>query len=197
MAKRNTRRRRYRRKNMRGGAFSPDEFQILSSRGLEYDQIETLQTLGISFDEIMQTINEVMNQGPDGFHGNSDDMAEQVMSIYTNETPINVNPIEDDDDSFETQGTMNIDELNESNDTDISGYTTEEDINGGKKHRRTKKKRITKKRISKKGRKSRKNKKLNQKAGTCYGSGVGANSYDPNYSIYNTNMLKLFPYKST
>jgi hypothetical protein len=30
----------------------------------------------------------------------------------------------------------------------------------------------------------------------CYGNGVGANSYDPNYSIYNTNMLKLFPYKA-
>jgi hypothetical protein len=31
--------------------------------------------------------------------------------------------------------------------------------------------------------------------GTCYGRGVGANNYDPNYTIYNTNLLKLFPYK--
>ncbi len=55
---------------------------------------------------------------------------------------------------------------------------------GGKKRRRktSKKKRIT--------RKSRK-----QRGGMCYGNGVGANSNDPNYSIYNTNMLKLFPYK--
>lgn len=35
-----------------------------------------------------------------------------------------------------------------------------------------------------------------QRGGTCYGNGVGANNYDPNYSIYNTNMLKLFPYKA-
>lgn len=30
--------------------------------------------------------------------------------------------------------------------------------------------------------------------GTCYGKGVGANNYDPNYSIYNTRELSLFPY---
>ena len=48
-----------------------------------------------------------------------------------------------------------------------------------------------------------KNKKKNKKStrrrsfkgGTCYGSGVGANNYDPNFSIYNTRELQLFPYK--
>jgi hypothetical protein len=44
--------------------------------------------------------------------------------------------------------------------------------------------------------KTRKNKKHRQRGGQCYGRGVGSNSYDPNYSIYNTNMLKLFPYKT-
>ena len=28
-----------------------------------------------------------------------------------------------------------------------------------------------------------------------YGTGVGANCHDPNKSIFNTNLLKLFPYK--
>jgi hypothetical protein len=48
------------------------------------------------------------------------------------------------------------------------------------------------------GRKSyrRKRSYKKQKGGTCYGRGIGANSYEPNYSIYNTNLLKLFPYKS-
>jgi len=55
-------------------------------------------------------------------------------------------------------------------------------------NRKTHKQRIYRK--SKKNKKSRK-----QKGGTCYGSGVGANSYDPNYSIYNTRELKLFPYR--
>jgi len=62
---------------------------------------------------------------------------------------------------------------------------------GGRKRRRTmKKSRTTKKRTMKK-RRGRK-----QKGGNCYGSGVGANTYDPNYSIYNTNQLQLFPYRT-
>lgn len=39
-------------------------------------------------------------------------------------------------------------------------------------------------------------KKRSQRGGQCYGRGVGANTFDPNYSIYNTNMLNLFPYRS-
>lgn len=38
--------------------------------------------------------------------------------------------------------------------------------------------------------------KSSQRGGTCYGSGVGANSYDPNFSIYNTRQLGLFPYSA-
>jgi hypothetical protein len=52
-------------------------------------------------------------------------------------------------------------------------------------------KRIRTKRTSRKSRRTRK-----QKGGVLYGRGYGANCYDPNYSIYNTNMLKLFPYSS-
>jgi hypothetical protein len=58
---------------------------------------------------------------------------------------------------------------------------------GGKRRRRKTRKNI-------KGRKARKSRK--QRGGMCYGNGVGANSYDPNYSIYNTNMLNLFPYRT-
>jgi hypothetical protein len=41
-----------------------------------------------------------------------------------------------------------------------------------------------------KGRKSRK-----QRGGMRYGTGVGSNCFDPNFSIYNTPALSLFPYK--
>lgn len=35
-----------------------------------------------------------------------------------------------------------------------------------------------------------------QKGGSgCFGTGVGANNNDPNFSIYNTRELQLFPYK--
>jgi hypothetical protein len=52
-----------------------------------------------------------------------------------------------------------------------------------------------------KTRKSKKNnrrtrRRKNLRGGTCYGTGVGANNFDPNFSIYNTRTLQLFPYKS-
>ena len=43
-----------------------------------------------------------------------------------------------------------------------------------------------------KNKKSHKNKFI---GGQRYGTGVGSNCYDPNLSIFNTNLLKLFPYK--
>ena len=47
-----------------------------------------------------------------------------------------------------------------------------------------------------KTRKTRKVKSKKMKGGQqVYGRGYGANCYDPNFSIYNTNELKLFPYK--
>jgi hypothetical protein len=57
---------------------------------------------------------------------------------------------------------------------------------------KNKNKKYTRKYRNKKTRHSRRNK---QKGGACYGSGVGSNDYDPNFSIYNTRELQLFPYK--
>ena len=71
------------------------------------------------------------------------------------------------------------------------------DIRGGL-NKRNKKSKSRKVKKSKKGRKSKNTRKSKkQRGGTCYGSGVGANNYDPNFSIYNTRELKLFPYKSS
>ena len=71
----------------------------------------------------------------------------------------------------------------------VTDYTTnessdeeDEDQNGGKRR---------------KTRKNKKGKTRKQRGGQCYGRGIGANSYDPNFSIFNTNELQLFPYKPT
>jgi hypothetical protein len=57
------------------------------------------------------------------------------------------------------------------------------------------KKRTTKTKY-RKNYKNYKNKKTRkQRGGNCYGRGVGSNNYEPNYSIYNTRSLQLFPYK--
>lgn len=209
MAKRHTRHRRQRRnrrRTMKGGTFTEQELQQLQS---SYDitftpnQISTLQALGVSINEIIQKIHTIQNSGSSG----PDDIPEQVVIELLNEH-IFENPntqhldaiphVNDLDQSFQSQGTMDIDELNTSqgtmnldelNSSRMSGYTSGEaesdDEFGGRRR-----KRMTKKRHGKKSRKTRK-----QRGGMCFGNGVGANSYDPNYSIYNTNMLKLFPYK--
>ena len=36
-----------------------------------------------------------------------------------------------------------------------------------------------------------------QRGGMCFGNGVGENNYEPNFSIYNTRELSLFPYRPT
>ena len=102
---------------------------------------------------------------------------------------------QDESNIMDMDQSLHLSDLN-TTEADNSGYTTGADDDeslmdmsfGGKKRR---KRSSTKKRRGKKTRKNRRK----QKGGICYGNGVGANSYDPNYSIYNTNMLKLFPYK--
>jgi len=47
------------------------------------------------------------------------------------------------------------------------------------------------------GGKRRRTMRHGKKGGMCYGRGVGMNAYDPNFSIYNTRELELFPYRPT
>jgi len=74
------------------------------------------------------------------------------------------------------------------------GFTDEEDNDddeqeGGKKRNKKTKKCRTRKC------KTRKHNRNNKKGGTgLIGRGYGANCSEPNYNIYNTNLLKLFPY---
>jgi hypothetical protein len=205
MVKRHT---RHKKRNMKGGAFTQGEIQELRERGFTANQIESLQDLGVSINDIMQKVNIILNQDS---HVDPDYMTEQVMVELLNENIFGnaTNQIDaiphaaddihdiDMDESFDSQGTMNLNELNISNRSRDSGYTTSEDISfdefGGKRRRRTSRKNHRNKR-----RRTRRNSSRNVtlKGGMCFGRGVGANSYDPNYSIYNTNMLNLFPYKA-
>jgi len=67
--------------------------------------------------------------------------------------------------------------------------TTNNSMNGGRRRRRY----STKKRRSN----IRRNKShRRQKGGAMYGTGYGANCNDTNFSIYNTNLTKLFPYRT-
>jgi hypothetical protein len=86
-----------------------------------------------------------------------------------------------------------VEEMQEGEDTTIESQSSFDSNAMGKKSKKSKKSKKTKK--NKKSKKSKKSRTRKQKGGICYGSGVGANDYDPNFSIYNTRELQLFPYK--
>ena len=131
-------------------------------------------------------------------------LTDKALNISTN---LNDTIISEEDENpnnltIPTFEPLTLSDLNTSNIS--STNTTKEDISiGGKKRKTMKKRKTIKKRKTMKKCKtlrkrnySRKNNRK-QRGGTCYGNGVGANSYDPNFSIYNTRELQLFPYKPT
>jgi hypothetical protein len=75
------------------------------------------------------------------------------------------------------------------NGSNVSMNSSVGSMNAGRRMRRH-----TKKRNLKSGHK-RSHRRL--RGGAMYGTGYGANCNDPNYSIYNTNLTKLFPYRPT
>ena len=144
------------------------------------------------------------NQGANGFNiargpmtidelndndGNMDVDNDENAGLYEpNEEPRN------EENQGETNyEAMDVDETNEES----------RNVEGGKrktKKRRTSKKqtrKTMKKRNARKNKKTKKNRKTGKKGGALYGTGVGANCYDPNFSIYNTRELTLFPYRTT
>lgn len=221
MVNKKTHKRRLNRKKkiMKGGAYNPEELDTLRNNNFTDNQIETLENMDIPINEVMRKINDKINEGE-----NSDDITDIVMAeimdenIFQNQNNnvMNIEPIQnneedeedihylydnDDDDDLNSSRNSSI-HLSDLNDSRMSGYTTNPDESfrsdqsfGGKKIRKRLSKKIKKNKKGKKSRKNRKSKK--QRGGTCYGSGVGANNYDPNFSIHNTRELKLFPYNSS
>ena len=190
---------------MRGGDFSEEQKTVLQNSGFYPGQIERFQLMGLTFAQVNQKIQEITG---DNYHGNSDDLVEAVEQALDEEHMNQGMPPPAQDvanhnmDIYnDDAGQMNMNELDM--DIDQEGTDNEadsdDDMNGGRKKRRTMKKRKgrkTRKLGRKNGRKtSRKSRK--QRGGVCYGNGVGANNYDPNFSIYNTRELTLFPYNPT
>lgn len=118
------------------------------------------------------------------------------------------------DDSFNLGSADTSLSTNFTDDTDMSDTSMSV---GGRRKRKTRrrtrksKRRSTKKRIHKR-RKTRKVHKRRRthtrrtykrrprqpkmKGGQCFGNGVGANTDDPNFSVYNTRLPTLFPYQA-
>jgi len=140
---------------------------------------DTLNLDNTNMRDSMDTINESMTNIGDDYDYNND------SSILSN-------------------GSLHLSDLNEDDgEISLANTTIEDDSIGGKKRKMAKKRNSTKKRKTMNKRKTMKKRRVvkkrkhtkKQKGGMCYGNGVGANSYDPNFSIYNTRELELFPYK--
>jgi len=202
--------------------FSNEDFNLLEQNNLNMNLIRSsLQQnnpeTGIPFtpQELIQDLYEndqnnelnisgISNASNDEHNFNDEDLDN---SFTTMDDSINTTGDTNGDDSIildenedlnnsfmSDEGSLHLSDLND----DVSVNTTNEDISyGGKKRRKTMKKRRKGKKIRrtiKKRKNGDKSKTKRKQRGGCYGSGVGANNNDPNFSIYNTNLLKLFPY---
>ena len=201
---------------MKGGDFTEEQKTVLQNSGFYPGQIERFQLMGLTFEQVNQKLQEIMGED---FHGNSDDVAEAVEQAldeehmnqgmpnnnnHMNQGMPHDNHMDDGDDHMDLAGPMNLNDLDVDSDyaaTD-SEAESDDDMNGGRRRKRTMKKRKGRKTMkTRKGRKTMKMRKgrktRRQRGGVCYGNGVGANNYDPSFSIYNTRELTLFPYKPT
>jgi len=224
MAKKQTRNRRQnkqkkrilRTKKMKGGAYSEIQIRHLENRGFSEDQIQELQNMNIPFANVVNVMSLIMNQGEYGFQGNPDEFTQQVMNRLQEDDTFAPIPHAQYDPHYmdvEDNGSLHLSDLDVSQRSTPSGFTSEANDTfytpeipefslstissgdestaseyGGRRNKRKTRRKL------KKGKKTNKNRHI-QKGGTCYGNGVGANSYDPNFSIYNTRELELFPYR--
>lgn len=178
--------RRYKRK-MFGGLDDISNGPLnLSDLNQEYDGDDELNISGISnysddgpnyLDDSFIDITDTGSMLDDTTVGNDS----RLNSLYSN-------------DFNDSQGSLHLSDLNISNNSSLN--TTREDKEGGGRKRKIKSKRKTIKK-RKHIRKTSNKKSRKQRGGMCFGNGVGANSYNPNFSIYNTRELTLFPYKPT
>jgi len=148
--------------------------------------------------------NEELNLS--GITNNSEDfhnLDNMDLSFPNNEDSMNTTNDDSDilsennfDNNYSLSSNDNSLHLSDLNDNNSSYNTTREDYSFGGKKRQSLKKYMWKKKYKGiKKNKSYKKYRRNQKGGICYGRGVGANNYNPNFSIYNTRELQLFPYR--
>jgi len=184
-------------RKMVGGDFSQEETQQLLNMGFTQDDIQILSNTGVGLNIIQMSLSQVNPATGAPFtpqeliqsvnEANEEiENLDEAAAVPNQENgvagvpgaPYNDIPVAPGANYVEEQGPgLNME--------DLGPYSPRSVTEMGGRRRKTRKGR-------KYGRKSRK-----QRGGTCYGNGVGANNYDPNFSIYNTRELTLFPYKPT
>ncbi len=206
MAKRRQTRRMSRRskkysRKMRGGAL--DEQELLGL-GFTAEQINALHGYGIDNmnlinmslqqvnpqtgapftpQELIDSLNDVNNEVE-----NEDD----VQEVVNQQPPPEFN----NDDNHMNFNNMNFEQGPGLAMQDLGPYSPQsvtEEPYGGRRIRKSRKSKL--RRSGRRMRRMRRMRSVKKGGGGCYGNGVGANAFDPNYSIYNTRELQLFPYR--
>jgi hypothetical protein len=214
-------RRKTYKKKMVGGEFNSSDVNELLSLGFTNEDIEFLSTVSPNINLIRQSLQqinpetgslftpeEIMQSVHQAFNDNDND--NDISQISNDEEDIHNDDFmydypDSNNTSQESLSGLNLDnssfndssfmdslhnsDLNTSNISSTNTSVSDTSM-GGKKRRKT-----NKRRSKSNSRKSPKSRRRIIKGGNCYGRGVGTNSYDPNYSIYNTNLPTLFPYK--
>jgi hypothetical protein len=191
-----------RNKNMKGGEFTEIQIQNLVDIGFSEQQINDLIELNIPYNIISEAITtyqddyyniivniakRLMNENNNAQENNALFQPGELDLSYGN----NEGPIEDEEVPHnlnlstisDNSGDTSFEDLSFDNNNEIFLNANDEVVHQGGKKRSRK-------------RKNNKRKKTNRKikGGTVFGNGYGSNCNDPNYNIYNTNLLKLFPY---
>ena len=167
-----------------GAPFTPQE--LIQSVNEANEEINQLDISGISnASEDDHNLDDGQNLNHEQ---NLNDSYNDSMNTTSEETNLNDSNVFNGNNN--SQDSLHLSDLNVSADNGSANTTMEDDSFGGRK-RKTRK--------GRKGRKGRKygRKSRRQRGGMCFGNGVGANNYDPNFSIYNTRELTLFPYRPT
>jgi hypothetical protein len=205
MAKRRQTRKRKSSRKMRGGAL--DE-QALLNLGFTSEQIAALQGYSIENMDLitmsLQQINPQTNSPftPQELMNSLNDVQNEINNMEDDvELSDGVNPPLNEEPNSPAQMQMqmpnNVDQMPALAIEDLGPYSPRsvtEEPTGGKRRRNKQSVKRRNKRTMK--RRNKRNKiTVKRGGGGCFGNGVGANAYDPNYSIFNTRELQLFPYR--
>ena len=195
----------------RGGVFTEEQEDLLfNESGFNQEQVDFLNQNNVSFQNIQTATNYVLDNNQ---HTIACFIASCLQNEDNNQNPqnemapdLNIDDLQgegEDDPAFNDafiqddnnaelnnsgvtdpeQGSFSFDEEDgDGDDGDDELGLNDQDNNQAAGKRRTRK--------GRKGKKTRK-----QRGGMRYGTGVGSNCFDPNFSIYNTPTLSLFPYK--
>jgi hypothetical protein len=183
---------------MKGGVTRTLEVDDLNERKpRDLEELDVSVIANSEDDEHDYGVNDSLDLDDTNMNDSMDTINESMTNIGDD--------YEYNDDSITlSNGSLHLSDLNEDDgEISLANTTVEDDSFGGKKRKMAKKRKTMKKRKTTKKRKTMKKRRVvkkrkhtkKQKGGMCYGNGVGANSYDPNFSIYNTRELELFPYR--